>query len=171
MLWRPPVKGHRPLRAKAHHVHKHLRPLQQVWVEPEVYLVTICTHQRRPVLATDTLAPELVAALREVSERTGWRVGRYVIMPDHVHFFCAPVGEAHSLSEFVGRWKRWTTHRAWRLGDEGRLWQPEFFDHLLRNDESYAQKWEYVASNPVRAGLCDAPDHWPHQGEIVPLEM
>jgi REP-associated tyrosine transposase len=24
------------------------------------------------------------------------------------------------------------------------LWQPGFFDHLLRNDESYSQKWEYV---------------------------
>ena len=33
------------------------------------------------------------------------------------------------------------------------LWQPGFFDHLLRNDESYAQKWEYVRENPVRAGL------------------
>ena len=33
------------------------------------------------------------------------------------------------------------------------LWQPGFFDHLLRNDESYSQKWEYVRENPVRAGL------------------
>ena len=24
------------------------------------------------------------------------------------------------------------------------LWQPGFFDHVLRNDESYSQKWEYV---------------------------
>ena len=31
--------------------------------------------------------------------------------------------------------------------------QEGFFDHLLRSYESYAQKWEYVRENPVRAGL------------------
>jgi len=42
-----------------------------------------------------------------------------------------------------------------------------FFDHLLRNDESYAQKWEYVRENPVRAGLVHCSEDWPYQGEIV----
>ena len=31
--------------------------------------------------------------------------------------------------------------------------QEGFFDHLLRSHESYAQKWEYIRQNPVRAGL------------------
>jgi hypothetical protein len=50
------------------------------------------------------------------------------------------------------------------------LWQPGFFDHLLRNDESYARKWEYVRENPVRAGLVAERDQWPHQGEIVVID-
>jgi len=150
---------------------QHLRRLEQVWVEPQIYLVTICAHQRMPVLATDALAGEIVASLQDASERTGWRVGRYVVMPDHVHFFCAPTPDAEPLSHFVGRWKSWTTQRAWRLGHAGRLWQPEFFDHLLRHDESYASKWQYVVHNPVRAGLCEDTEQWPYQGEIVSLEM
>jgi hypothetical protein len=28
----------------------------------------------------------------------------------------------------------------------------------LRDDESYAQKWEYVRANPVRAGLVEQPE-------------
>jgi len=47
------------------------------------------------------------------------------------------------------------------------LWQPGFFDHILRNDESYTQKWEYVRENPVRAGLVSLADDWPYQGEFV----
>jgi hypothetical protein len=31
------------------------------------------------------------------------------------------------------------------------IWQREFFDHLLRSEESYDQKWNYVRENPVRA--------------------
>jgi REP element-mobilizing transposase RayT len=149
-------------------VHKHLRRLQEVWVDAEIYLINVCSHRRQPVLASEPLAPELVAALRRAAETTGWRVGRYVIMPDHVHFFCWRGDDARSLSEFVGSWKSWTTHRAWELGHEGRLWQREFFDHLLRDEESYAEKWEYVRQNPVRAGLCSAPEQWPYQGDMTP---
>ena len=50
------------------------------------------------------------------------------------------------------------------------LWQPGFFDHVLRNDESYSQKWEYVRQNPVRAGLVDRADEWPYQGKIVVID-
>jgi hypothetical protein len=49
-------------------------------------------------------------------------------------------------------------------------WQKGFFDHLIRNSESYAQKWEYVRENPVRAGLVKHADAWPYQGELVRLE-
>ena len=48
-------------------------------------------------------------------------------------------------------------------------WQEGFFDHLLRSEDSYSQKWEYVRQNPVRAGLTASYENWPYQGEIVRL--
>ena len=50
------------------------------------------------------------------------------------------------------------------------FWQRGFFDHLLRSEESYAQKWEYVRENPVRAGLVQRAEQWPYQGEIVLID-
>jgi hypothetical protein len=44
------------------------------------------------------------------------------------------------------------------------------FDHVLRNDESYSQKWEYVRKNPVRAGLVQRTDDWPYQGEFAVID-
>jgi len=41
------------------------------------------------------------------------------------------------------------------------------FDHILRNDESYTQKWKYVRENPVRAGPVPRADDWQYQGEFV----
>ena len=35
------------------------------------------------------------------------------------------------------------------------IWQKSFIDHILRSDESYGNKWEYVRQNPERAGLKD----------------
>jgi REP element-mobilizing transposase RayT len=91
-------------------------------------------------------------------------------MPDHVHFFAAPEIDAKPLAEFMQSWKQWTSKRIAReVLNGGSIWQPEFFDHLLRSGESYSQKWDYVRDNPVRAGLVETPDAWPFQGEIEHL--
>jgi len=50
------------------------------------------------------------------------------------------------------------------------IWQRGFFDHVLRSDESYAEKWEYVRENPVRAGLVRIADEWPYAGEFVLID-
>jgi REP-associated tyrosine transposase len=50
------------------------------------------------------------------------------------------------------------------------LWQPGFFDHILRTAESYVEKWNYVRENPVRAGLVQTANDWPYQGEIVVID-
>jgi hypothetical protein len=50
------------------------------------------------------------------------------------------------------------------------IWQRGFFDHVLRNDESYGDKWNYVRENPVRAGLVSNPDEWPYSGEIALID-
>jgi putative transposase len=50
------------------------------------------------------------------------------------------------------------------------FWQPGFFDHILRSNESYSEKWNYVCENPVRAGLVAAADEWPFQGEIMLID-
>ena len=50
------------------------------------------------------------------------------------------------------------------------FWQRGFFDHLIRNTESYAQKWDYVRENPIRAGLVSTTEDWPFQGEILEIE-
>jgi REP element-mobilizing transposase RayT len=97
-------------------------------------------------------------------------------MPDHVHFFVRGDPD-FVLSSWVGGLKRAMSvaglnqSRATRLPMRRKsLWQPGFFDHVLRNDESYAQKWEYVRENPVRAGLVAEWHEWPYQGEIALID-
>jgi len=96
-------------------------------------------------------------------------------MPDHVHFFCRPHVRAKPLSEFVGLWKSYTSRRIHALRQPRStpaattLWQREFFDHILRSNESYSEKWNYVRDNPVRDGLVFSANDWPYAGEIATL--
>jgi len=86
-------------------------------------------------------------------------------MPDHLHFFVRG-SDDFNLGQWVNGLKRAISVSA-RATKKRPLWQPGFFDHILRNEESYGQKWEYVRENPVRAGLVSGADEWPYQGEFV----
>jgi len=55
--------------------------------QPTLVFVTICTKGRKPWLATDTNHRLLRTIWREA---TYWKVGPYVIMPNHLHFFAWP---------------------------------------------------------------------------------
>ena len=152
---------------------RHLRRLETVFAADSaaIYFITVCTRNRRRALAEKRAADVLIDALTRAPSSHGWNVGRYVIMPDHVHFFCVPVGEgAKRLSSFVGFWKRDTAARIRVSSNPSFRWQAEFFDHLLRSEESYEEKWEYVRANPVRARLVVTPEEWPFQGELNVLE-
>lgn len=149
--------------------HRHLKRLSNVWVPDAVYFITTCTHERRRILASNAAVDVVVDEWRAASSRHGWHIGRYVIMPDHVHFFCAeqPGGAVRQLSQFMNAWKTWTARRLSRVTSiDLPFWQRSFFDHVLRRDESYAEKWLYVRDNPVRAGLVAQWDEWPYQGWI-----
>jgi REP element-mobilizing transposase RayT len=153
--------------------HRHLRRLDSVWVEPPVYFVTACAKDRRALFARDDVAAILIDELRAARERHGWRVGRFVIMPDHLHLFCANDGSsgAATLSHFIGSFKQWTAKRMSAIGVLAPVWQKQFFDHLLRSPQSYSEKWTYVSENPVRSGLVANARDWPYAGEIEPLEL
>jgi hypothetical protein len=57
-----------------------------------------------------------------------------------------------------------------QAGSHPNFAQPGFFDHILRSDESYGEKWNYIHENPVRAGLVKSAGDWPYQGEIVVID-
>jgi REP element-mobilizing transposase RayT len=147
--------------------HKHLARLRVVWERQPVYFITACTAARRKLLATDQAHEILRAEWSGLRERYNWAVGPYVVMPDHVHFFITAAGDAADLSATIGKWKEWTAKRLRAASAiSAPLWQPEFFDHLLRSDESRAEKWLYVRENPVRAGLVARAEDWPYAGWI-----
>jgi len=142
-------------------MHLHLRRLDRVWLDPAIFFVTACTRNRKAILASEQVAEILIDEWQH-AQRHGWHVGRCLIMPDHVHLFCAPDPNATSLSDFVGAWKRWSSRRISKMPRTastatGAIWQREFFDHLLRSEESYDQKWNYVHDNPVRADPVQRP--------------
>ena len=55
--------------------------------QPTIVFVTICSRKRRSHLANDSVHNALVESWHAAM---AWPVGFCLIMPDHVHLFCAP---------------------------------------------------------------------------------
>jgi valyl-tRNA synthetase len=81
-------------------------------------------------------------------ELVGW-----CVMPNHVHVIFRPLGR-HDLSEIMHSWKSFTAKQANRIIErEGEFWQPEYYDHLIRDEEEFVHSLNYLLSNPAKAGL------------------
>ncbi len=129
----------------------------------DIIFVTVCAKDRKKIFACDEAHRIIVEAWRQSGK---WAVGRYVLMPDHIHFFCAPTEwNVVSLKRWSRYWKYMVSKR-WYAAGEQPIWQTDFWDRQLRGRESYSSKWEYVRNNPVRAGLVKNMNEWPYQGEL-----
>jgi REP element-mobilizing transposase RayT len=125
-----------------------------------IIFVTICVKDRRPLLATPDCHRVL---LKWWNQADRWVVGKYIIMPDHVHLFCAPSADV-SLSAWITYWKRGVARdQSPRAGES--FWQRHFWDVQMRTSRQYESKWDYIQHNPVRHGLVAQPEEWPFRGE------
>lgn len=80
-------------------------------------------------------------------------LGRYVIMPNHVHCTVRPLG-GHTLAEVTHSWKRFTAREINKLrGRTGAFWQDESFDMIVRNEHHLERLEAYIVNNPAAARL------------------
>ncbi len=137
-----------------------------------IVFITVCTKSRRPLLANAAMHKLLRDAWTEADN---WLVGRYVIMPDHVHLFASPSAECGvTLNAWMQYWKSLFTKKLRTSGRKDippHFWESLQWDRRLRSAEHYDEKWNYVAANPVRHGLVPNAADWPYQGELSVLRF
>ena len=157
-------------------------------------LLTVTTEKRDPWLANE-IAHQLLH--QTWSEAKAWLVGDYLLMPDHLHCFCAPYDLQFTIETWISYWKREFALKHKRLAGTlapppaqggaslptdlhggARLptslspewkFQSRGWHHRLRDGENYSEKWLYVQENPVRKGLCKRIEDWPFKGKVFDL--
>jgi putative transposase len=133
-----------------------LRRLETVFQRHPIYFITASTHERRPILAHPTIQLRLTKFAEAGAAHGAW-LGAYVLMPDHLRLFVAVDDTRLRLSAWMKSLKNALSRTLRDSGVPSPHWQKGFFDHVLRGDESYSAKWEYVRQNPVRACLVEMP--------------
>jgi REP element-mobilizing transposase RayT len=142
--------------------------LSWVYSDSPIYFLTLVAYERKWLFANTDVHAAFIGFAERATD-CGVAVGRYVLMPDHIHLFAGFPPDSIHLSKWIKSLKNTISKSLNLRGCPAPHWQKGFFDHVLRSDESYDQKWDYVRQNPVRAGLVDDPDDWKFQGEICDL--
>ena len=77
-----------------------------------ILFVTVVTNLRQTVLDNKIALDCIIDAWRKADN---WLVGRYVIMPDHIHFFCAPsTYPPLDFHRWMAYWKSIAAKEYWR---------------------------------------------------------
>ena len=139
------------------------------------YFVTICTRNRECFLghvvgATVELTKEgeIVQEdwINTPAHRPYVRLDQFVVMPNHFHgilFLEGKEGTARraptrfgkalprSFAAIIGAFKSAVARRINQLHGtrDGPVWQCNYFEHIIRGDESLSQIRRYIANNPL----------------------
>ena len=136
---------------------KRLRLINFDYSQPDyVYFVTIRTDGFYQFFENRDLAEAVLKALKFRTDRGDITLYSFCLMPDHLHLLLS-LNETYkkSLQDWVSEFKRFTTVTAKSEFGITHLWQVNFYDHIVRGEESLSTIADYIVSNPVRKSIVD----------------
>ena len=102
-----------------------------------------------------------VEVFDKVRARYRFEVLGYVVMPEHIHLLVSEPDQA-LLSKAIQALKISVSRRALAMQSNvvSPFWQKRYYDHNVRNHESFVNKLRYIHRNPVKRGLCENAIDW-----------
>ncbi|MGC2323870.1 MAG: transposase [Terriglobales bacterium] len=126
------------------------------------FFATTKTSLGRPLLQSERNATLFVDVLRSYAVARKFQVHDFVVMPDHVHLLLT-VGRDMSIEKAMQFIKGGFSYRLKKEGGYGgEVWQRGFSEVRVEDRQSFLQHREYIAENPVKAGLVDSPEKFPY---------
>ena len=126
------------------------------------YAITICCLNKQPIFANVANARLISNILFNFAATNNLITICYVVMPDHVHWLLQ-LKEGEPLSRLIGKFKSVSTFQYNRLNKcHGPLWQANFYDHIIRNQDDLINQARYIVANPLRANLVASVSNYPY---------
>jgi REP element-mobilizing transposase RayT len=129
------------------------------WVDSDaVFFITInCKTRGTNPLTTGDMPKRVFESVSFMRDRGMWFPELVLLMPDHLHALISFTWESsQGMNRVIANWKRYVATQF------GITWQRDYFDHRIRSGQDHQSTWFYIRENPVRAGLVESYEQWPH---------
>jgi putative transposase len=114
--------------------------------------VTAVTDGRVDRFKDEGVAAMVATELLRASELHKVEVTAYAVLSDHVHALLTGESPNAGIPATLRRWKQFTGY--WFSKTSGaRLWQKNYWDRLIRDDDEMLRSMRYVVRNPIRHDL------------------
>ena len=123
---------------------KKLRLTNYDYASDGYYFVTICTYYRRPYIVGKNRDIVAQCVVGMSTKMKGISADYYVLMPTHVHLIIVMDQCEFRLGEVVRRLKAVTSKQTGI-----KLWQPNYYEHVIRNEKALGRIREYIVNNPL----------------------
>ncbi|MHB8502206.1 MAG: REP-associated tyrosine transposase [Candidatus Acidiferrales bacterium] len=145
---------------------KKIRLSASRYIGKQIYFLTLCTDERHAAFANQSVGHWVLTRLLGACTKHDFAVHAYCAMPDHLHILAGALAANGELVRFVSAFKQ-ETGFAYQKRFHRRLWQPRYYDHILRKAEESERVAWYIWLNPVRKGLCRAPQEYALSGSFT----
>ena len=126
------------------------------------FFATTRTSQGRPLLQSERNATLMIDVRRSYVATGKFRLHDFVVMPDHLHLLMT-VGSGMTIQKAMPFIKGGFSYRLKKeCGYWGEVWQRGFSEARVERQRSFRQHREYIAENPVSAGLAGSPEGFPY---------
>jgi len=126
-----------------------------------IFFATTKTSMGRRLLQSERNAMLLIDVLRSCVAERKLLLHDFVVMPDHAHLpmtVPADMTIERAMQFIKGRF----SYRLKReLGFAGEVWQRGFSEARADDPQSFSRYRDYIALNPVKAGIASCPEEYP----------
>ncbi|MGA4635531.1 REP-associated tyrosine transposase [Pseudomonas solani] len=133
------------------------------------YFFTLALADRR----TDLLVRHvdlLRDAFRQARARRSFRIDAIVVLPEHLHMVMSlPEGDgdfSNRIASMKVSFVRSLRSKGYVLKPTAKrevgIWQPRFWEHVLRDERDFAAHVDYIHINPLKHGLARRVIDWPY---------
>jgi REP element-mobilizing transposase RayT len=129
--------------------------------ENQIYFITTVINKRRKLFVNLEPCRNIIQQMKRLDDE-GHIATIAWVMPDHIHWLFE-LKTDYDLATVVKRFKGRTARKLnLLLGKKGTFWQHAYYDHALRTDEDIKKIARYIVANPLRAGLVERIEDYPH---------
>ncbi|WP_082355584.1 MULTISPECIES: REP-associated tyrosine transposase [Pseudoalteromonas] len=125
------------------------------------YCVTIVTYHREALLMDLYLNRAFICEMKRLEEEGAAKTIAFVFMPDHIHWLFQ-LQLKMELSGVIRTFKGRTTKIARMNAQLNKFWQPDYYDHLIRNESDLINYARYIVANPLRGELVKNVSLYPY---------
>lgn len=127
------------------------------------YFLTFCTRDRQNHFTGSVTVDNVLGQFLAIADEFSMAVIAWCFMPDHVHLLIEGKRDDADLCSFVHAAKQRTGYE-FAQRTRKQLWQPSYYDRVLRDEDATISVVRYIIENPVRGGLVQSPKEYPFVG-------